>query len=637
MDWTTAHQRATKLRQRRTVLETQQTMVEQSRQRDLALSIDAQERIQAGDFVKEILERLQQREHERAVGAYEQLLGAFLSDVLPGERQIVMDLHTDRGAAALDIYIKKGENSPLEDAWLGTGGSVTNLLSTGLRLVALLRSGQRRFLVLDESDCWIKPDLIPQYASVVEQMAQELGVQILMISHHDESLFAQHIAHRLRLSKMKGGMLTAEWSPTSNIPQWDEQQKGLRSIGLKDFQSHQNTFIPLAPDVTLLQGDNDIGKSAVVNALRAVFDADANDTLIKHHAASAQVTLDFGPEHLLTWQRFRKGKVKTSYRLLNVDTQQVIHATDGTKVPEWLNDTLKIGQVEGLDIQIGQQQDPVFLLNQPASTRAKALSIGQESGHVNAMMLLDRQELADAKSTVKTCEKNLETARRQLNVFATLSPLEMDWEATVQRATQRQQQAEQALRVWRIWKTAAQRAQIVDVGPAPALTLPTPTSTAHRAFLARWAPLMDKVEILQEVNAFLPSRPVPLPRSEPVKALREKWKTVQKRVDVLAPLETAARLDIPHPTSVAHTALLERWDKAQHTHAVLAQLPAHAPTPPTLHAPSAWSAVAGKWSALETECTHLGHSIDDLEREEQRQQQALHDSFPACPTCQRSW
>lgn len=637
MDWTTAHQRATKLRQRRTVLETQQAMVEQVRQRDVALSIDAQERIQAGDFVKEILERLQQREHERAVGAYEQLLGAFLSDVLPGERQIVMDLHTDRGASALDIYIKKGENSPLEDAWLGTGGSVTNLLSTGLRLVALLRSGQRRFLVLDESDCWIKPDLIPQYASVVAQMAQELGVQILMISHHDESLFAQHIAHRLRLSKMKGGMLTAEWSPTSNIPQWNEQQSGLRSIGLKDFQSHQNTFIPLAPDVTLLQGDNDIGKSAVVNALRAVFDADANDTLIKHHAASAQVTLDFGPEHLLTWQRFRKGKVKTSYRLLDVDSQQVIHATDGTKVPDWLNDTLKIGQVEGLDIQIGQQQDPVFLLNQPASTRAKALSIGQESGHVNAMMLLDRQELADAKATVKTCEKNLENARRQLNVFANLSAFNQDWDGVVQHAGQRRQQAEHAQRLWRTWKTAQHHAQIVALPPSPSLAMPTVKSSAYRALFLRWLPLTEKTDILQQVLAVPSPTRVPLPRSATAKALHDQWQRVQERADVLAPLQHTLRLELPHSTSVAHTALLERWDNAQHTYAVLAQLPKTAPVFPTLNATNAWSAVAGKWSTLQHERTQLGNSIEELEKEEKSQHNALHAAFPACPTCQRSW
>ena len=640
MNWTQAQHTSLKLRQKRMFLEAQRASVEEQRKRNVALSIQAQERIQADEMVKEVLERIQHREHERAVGAYEQLLGAFLSDVLPGERQIVMDLHTDRSAPALDIYIKKGENMPLEDAWLGTGGSVTNLLSTGLRLVALLRSDQRRFLVLDESDCWIKPTLIPQYAAIVSQMSEELGVQVLMISHHDESLFAQHLPHRLRLSRYKSGLLAGEWSPTSEIPHWDEDQHGLRCIGLKDFQSHQNTLIPLAPGVTLLQGDNDIGKSAVVNALRAVFDADANDTLIKHHAHSAQVTLDFGPENLLVWQRFRKGKVKCSYKLLDSNTQEVLHATDGTKTPEWLTDTFKVGKVEGLDIQIGQQQDPVFLLNQPASTRAKALSIGQESGHVNNMMQFDRQELQEAKSSLKTCERELEDARRRMMVFDQLSDFDYEkWDQNIEHANLRKTQYTEALTLLHRWTKSLHTSEVLEQLPEGDIVLPVQQSAHPQQILQQWASASNKHKALVgvEPTTTLPDR-IPQPRSLAAVALIEKWIGAENRMQALLPIETPVALDVPSSTLQANSMLLRKWINAFERIQILQQSKSvHPPQIPVARNTRDHKALIAMWKNAVEHTTHIQNVSQNLEQQELELEATIKDEFPVCPTCQRSW
>lgn len=640
MNWNQAQHASLKLRQKRMFLEAQRSSVEEQRKRNVALSIQAQDRIQADEMVKEVLERIQHREHERAVGAYEQLLGAFLSDVLPGERQIVMDLHTDRSAPALDIYIKKGENMPLEDAWLGTGGSVTNLLSTGLRLVALLRSDQRRFLVLDESDCWIKPTLIPQYAAVVSQMSEELGVQVLMISHHDESLFAQHLPHRLRLSRYKSGLLAAEWSPTSDIPHWDEDQHGLRCIGLKDFQSHQNTLIPLAPGVTLLQGDNDIGKSAVVNALRAVFDADANDTLIKHHAHSAQVTLDFGPENLLVWQRFRKGKVKCSYKLLDSNTQEVLHATDGTKTPEWLSDTLKVGKVEGLDIQIGQQQDPVFLLNQPASTRAKALSIGQESGHVNNMMLFDRQELQEAKSSLKSCERELEDARRRMMVFGQMSDFDYDqWDKDIEHAHQRKTQYAESLTLLHRWKKSLNSSEILEQLPEDEIVLPAQKSVHPHQILQQWMSAHNKHQALVNVKQ-TPTIPahIPQPRSSAAVALMKRWANAHNRMHTLLPLEPSVELKVPLSQLRDNEALLRRWIGAFERIQILQQHEtSQPPTLPMVHNKRDHMALIALWKNAVNQNTHIQNVSQNLEQQEQELENKIKEEFPVCPTCQRSW
>lgn len=97
-----------------------------------------------------------------------------------------------RGAAILDMHIER-DGQP-EDIMKGTGGSVANILSVGLRLFALSRLDEkqhRRFLVLDEQDCWLSPDLVPKLVKIIRDAGSALGFQVVMISHHSPALFRQ--------------------------------------------------------------------------------------------------------------------------------------------------------------------------------------------------------------------------------------------------------------------------------------------------------------------------------------------------------------------------------------------------------------------------------------------------------------
>ena len=90
------------------------------------------------------------------------------------------------------IY-NQGNEAEIEDIMSGQGGSVCNILSVGLRLIALSqlpRQSHRPFLVLDEQDCWLKPSLIPKFMGLINQIAQRLQLQLLVISHHPLDLFA---------------------------------------------------------------------------------------------------------------------------------------------------------------------------------------------------------------------------------------------------------------------------------------------------------------------------------------------------------------------------------------------------------------------------------------------------------------
>jgi len=87
----------------------------------------------------------------------------------------------------------QGSEDQIEDIMTGQGGSVCNILSVGLRLIALSRLDQARhrpFLVLDEQDCWLRPALIPKFMQLINEIAARLELQLLVISHHPIDLFA---------------------------------------------------------------------------------------------------------------------------------------------------------------------------------------------------------------------------------------------------------------------------------------------------------------------------------------------------------------------------------------------------------------------------------------------------------------
>lgn len=386
-------------------------------------------RIELEPEIKILLDKLQHHEHEKSVGTYERLLTALLNDILPGDRKIVMELSTERGLPALNLYIQKGDQ-PLEDAFDGTGGSVSNILSVGLRLISLIRSDKRRFMILDESDCWIKPSLVPRFVKVIQEMATSLGVQILMISHHNESFFTA-IPNKLYLKQTDSG-LDASWSADSEEPVWEDDQEGLRSLYLQNFQSHENTFIPLSPGVTLLCGDNDIGKSAIVSALRAVFYGMSNDTLIKHYADETTVSIDMGFGRLLSWTRkAKKGSPKEIYTLTDSDhdIHNPLHKSPGEKgaaVPVWLEEETGISLIDGLDVQLGHQKRPIFLLDESPQIRAKALAIGDDGSHVQKMMKLSKEDLSESRFIIKNAEKTLEKYKQSLFYLDSIEEMHKD-------------------------------------------------------------------------------------------------------------------------------------------------------------------------------------------------------------------
>lgn len=147
------------------------------------------------------LDTLSEKLFQQRIKVLEEKLTLALQEVL--EQPLVLKAHRSfkRTMASIEFFIEKEGKS--EDILKGQGGSVANVLSVCLRMFALTTldpKEHRRFIVLDEQDCWLRPDLVPRFVKIVQMASRELGFQVLMISHHEISAFEGYADRILQLN-----------------------------------------------------------------------------------------------------------------------------------------------------------------------------------------------------------------------------------------------------------------------------------------------------------------------------------------------------------------------------------------------------------------------------------------------------
>lgn len=160
------------------------------------------------DKVTDALEMLSQRLFKELLHVVEDKITIALHEILEQPIRLRADADFKRGTATVDFWIEREGNR--EDVYRGQGGSVANILSVGLRLFALTTldpARHRRFLVLDEQDCWLRPDLVPKLVRIVQQAGRALGFQVIMISHHDLSVFEGFADKIYQFTPLLGGVV----------------------------------------------------------------------------------------------------------------------------------------------------------------------------------------------------------------------------------------------------------------------------------------------------------------------------------------------------------------------------------------------------------------------------------------------
>ena len=359
---------------------------------------------------KVMFNSLQLRAHDRSVGTFERALTKLLNDVLPDEGKIRFLPSYKDSTTWLDINIEN--DGDLEDILEGNGGAVNNVVATGLRFTALMRTRNRKFMVLDEPDCWIKePEKNIALIRVIAQVSMQTGIQTIFVSHFNDPSVFEGLVNVVKLVKGADGNPQAQVVQPL-VHQWkDNAQPGIRGIELTNVGRHVKTFIPCFPGPTVIIGTHNLGKStAVSRALRAVSYGFFDDSLIRHKTDESRIVVHLENQVRVEAVRQRKKSPALVYRTYQgADDKPIQEARQARRntVPDFVESALGISLVDDFDVQLNNQKLPVFLLNETAARRAQILSIGRESGHLKTLMKEYERMKAEDDATVKTGESEL--------------------------------------------------------------------------------------------------------------------------------------------------------------------------------------------------------------------------------------
>lgn len=144
-------------------------------------------------LIESRLDQLSQHLFGGILDEVERNLTFALREILDQDLKVTTTREVKKGKINITFGIER--QGQREDILTGQGGSVCNIISVGLRLIALSQlheKDHRRFLILDEQDCWLRPDLVPGLMRIIHAIAHKLQFQTVVISHHDVSLFREY-------------------------------------------------------------------------------------------------------------------------------------------------------------------------------------------------------------------------------------------------------------------------------------------------------------------------------------------------------------------------------------------------------------------------------------------------------------
>lgn len=398
--------------------------------------LKAKQRLEMKDIIKEQLDILQNKTQEKSIGLFTKLLTNMVHDVMPKnkEQEVHFNLSTKRGKPNLDIMMKVGNNE-YEDVNSGRGGSLTNVISTGLRYVTLSRTKNRRFMLLDEPDCWLEDAAVPRFARVVSDISRKVGIQTIAISHKNPEFYNSRM---IELYRDNSGTVKARVIQETKEDEYidtDEYEEinrtslmedvGIKRIKIQNYMSLNDIDIELSPTMNMIVGENDIGKSAFFSAIRSFVENDCNEGMIQHGKDMFTIEMEIEDGIVLKLDHKRKGQKKTTYQMIMPDGE-TISEDNGRDVPDFIADALAIRSIDGINIQLAHQKAPVFMIGPDitSSKRAELLSLGRESDYIQRMINIYNKEVKEDSLVLKNGQKELEEIRVKIESLEPVFNLE---------------------------------------------------------------------------------------------------------------------------------------------------------------------------------------------------------------------
>ncbi len=202
----------------------------------------------------------------------------------------------------------------------------------------------------------------------------------------------------------------------------------IKKIIINNFMAHEHTELELGSGLTILTGGNNTGKSAVVEALRCLATNPVPSHNIRHGAKEARVCVELDDGTRVVWVRKKRS---SGYELWKPGAEEPEEYWKfGRTPPDDIRAALRLDLVElesgdPVDIHVGNQREPVFLLNKPASNAAAFFAASTESAHLLAMQNLLKRQTTDAKRQARDLEGQVERIEGVIDRLAPLPDIEL--------------------------------------------------------------------------------------------------------------------------------------------------------------------------------------------------------------------
>lgn len=182
-----------------------------------------------------------------------------------------------------------------------------------------------------------------------------------------------------------------------------------RSLDINDFQAHKNLVIEFSPSITTLKGATDVGKSAILRALRwACLNDLTGEGFIKEGAKKAVVAVQVNsPE--LKWQGWitRTKGAGGNTNIYNLEEEEF--KAFGQGVPSDISKILKLNE-----INFQSQHDAPFWFSETAGEVSRRLNAVIDLSVIDLALSNVASEVRRAQERKSICEERLQELKKQL-------------------------------------------------------------------------------------------------------------------------------------------------------------------------------------------------------------------------------
>lgn len=296
----------------------------------------------------------------------------------------------------------------------------------------------------------------------------------------------------------------------------------IQRIELVNFMSHQRTVIEPAAGLTVLIGQNNVGKSALVAALQILAANDPSTFVMRHDEKSCSITIETADGHTIVWSR----KTSPSY---TIDGQKYDRLKND--LPEELHPILRMPRIKvganELDVHIASQKNPIFLLDSQ-SNAARLFASSSDTSKMLEIQKRHKEKHAAANQEKKRLDAQAASLAEQLAKLEPLTGIDAQLhtaEALYQEWLDTAQSIAKGAELERQWQAAAfTRAHggevakaLVPLAMPPELT-PLEPCAVLIAELLKLARLREQAQAECAATAAL-AEPPRLPATEPLAEL----------------------------------------------------------------------------------------------------------------------